>query len=512
VDNPRLNSISKIAITDEEATTFLDAFLPVLRFPDNFRGVSGGSETLILDPLLSRLMSMLTHFLREGSKLTFVNQLPNQFPYLALKAKQECVLKREMDGSSMVAVVLSSEAKGIGASFHATYVQLLGSCGNSALEMYRLGLEREQCVVPGISCSGSGIQIVAVHLIPDLFPNMTVLTPCYDPNGSDSGRMELAKWLLRTLRFVEETDKILNQKVELRTSSDNISVELPQDENIFLKPVVQRIVEKDPLINFSNNNLLLNNIMRIYYRLSEQEGSRNCILFPYGVVNIPGEQDQYAGIQVREQILRILKRCFPNKPFSDLTPCLVYKNLSSDQWINDIPPVKYRKLYLEALMKAILIFNAAEVAHLDLRFPNIFWNVKQKDTIDTIATSMTELKMEETTTQEHSVEIQLQITDFEFATIFNQALPDRYLDMVARNIQIHGDSRFPVRNEDRIPSNPTHRRRRAAAFDNFYFFESAKRFLAANDNQDLNQHFIFMGINGDEILNVVKANGYQMEL
>lgn len=55
-------------------------------------------------------------------------------------------------------------------------MQAFQASGDSALRLWRLGLEEEECVVFGLVCAGGMIQVVASFLLPGRYVTGSVLS------------------------------------------------------------------------------------------------------------------------------------------------------------------------------------------------------------------------------------------------------------------------------------------------------------------------------------------------
>jgi hypothetical protein len=95
-------------------------------------------------------------------------------------------------------ILVGCEAKGNEASVCMCYPQLIAVCGSSAIEMHRLGLAQEDCVVPGIVMAGSCCQFCAIYLLNNNFPNFVVLSPEISLFGTFQDQYAIAQWYTHT--------------------------------------------------------------------------------------------------------------------------------------------------------------------------------------------------------------------------------------------------------------------------------------------------------------------------
>lgn len=63
-----------------------------------------------------------------------------------------------------------------------------------------------------------------------------------------------------------------------------------------------------------------------------------------------------------------------NEDEFELQPVIIFPGLTvQDGWTNEKPPSDCVSMYLEALAQAVAFLNRAQIAHMDLRPPNIMW-------------------------------------------------------------------------------------------------------------------------------------------
>ena len=76
--------------------------------------------------------------------------------------------------------------------------------------MYWLGLQREDCVVPGIVMAGANVQFLAIYLIKDNFPVLVELSPKLSPFRTLEEQLTIAEWCLRVVSFAIRTKALLD--------------------------------------------------------------------------------------------------------------------------------------------------------------------------------------------------------------------------------------------------------------------------------------------------------------
>jgi hypothetical protein len=465
-----------------EVATIKSTLAQSLQYVNTFRNVNGGSETVIVDANLQRMLSIMASV--SGNEFIAGKwACPPDKMYLAKTAKPETCLYGRIPNLSDEIIFIGAEAKGIEASIRMCYPQLISICGSSCIEMYRLGMKREDCVVLGIAMAGTSCQFCAVYLLNATFPVLVAITTELSPFGTIDQKKTITDWCLRLIIFAKETKaKLIYERETIRSNIISVCLNM---EGYFAKPVrdglkqLQRYTESDSSIDialYSNNNIRLNDIMRVYEAL-RKDGSHDdihcdaIILFPQGVVSVPGDKDSKQ-IPIKETIqLRnlLLTSCYENG-FTDFhltnRPLILFPRLcTNDGWRNDKPPIDLRNLYLTQLRLANNVLNKAKIAHLDERPANIMWRSIQPGEF---------------------TEIEMRLIDFEDAIIFDEIIPKEFVEVVLYN----NDKRYPFRlGEDKIVlyANQNH---------NEFFYEAVSQWTKS----DINSFSDFMNMNGDAIL------------
>ena len=274
--------------------------------------------------------------------------------------------------------------------------------------------------------AGANVQFLAIYLIKDNFPVLVELSPELSPFRTLEEQSAIATWCLRLVSFAIHT------KTSLESTREAVRPNMVVRLNIsgyFAKPVregwksthEQREPSEgsDDTMLYSMKNSRLNHIMRLYERIRLScEGKldvKNLILFPEGVVSVPGnnvpESDDLRAM--------LVQNCIDNS-FRGLDlsyrPLILFPLLkSNDGWSNDKPSEKYKQSYVEQLGYAIAILNTAGVAHLDMRPPNIMW--RGIDTAD-----------------KEVGQVELYLIDFEDAIFFNFVIPPQFINIVVYNV------------------------------------------------------------------------------
>jgi hypothetical protein len=450
----------------------------------SFRPVVGGSETHIVDRNLQMCIDeALRMAAYEDLNKTLYPLMCGKI--LASSTKSEpciSILNRSLSSEDIPGCV--SEAKGLEASCRMCQSQLITVGGGAAINLKSLGLEIENAVIPAISLTDN-FQFFGIYLMKDSFPVMTELTRCLDPLAD---LMEISLWLLKITNFVKETADLL--KLVNEPSIPRMEAELSVGE-YFFKPVrgVRKISqlnfenekfaleerdcckalgdndsgtgnERDeesifcqgqydidsassvsiqalafspspvPSKKYSEADSFLINLsynMNVYRQLYIIDHAYDFILFPEGVITVPGI-DVLESREIRDALMSCLH---PNFEVLKMThrPLIAFKLLSSRLgWSNIRPRKELHSAYLDQIAKAIEVMEKANVAHLDLRPSNIMW--RQVDGSDQ--------------------NIEIKIIDFEDAVMFGQLIPQSFIETV-----IHlPDYRYPFlhtwRNVERV--------------------------------------------------------------
>lgn len=112
----------------------------------------------------------------------------------------EPVLLFETDSTHLI--ILGTATKGLEASNEKTYIQTFLLLANAAVELRRLGLPTEACVVAGICYSGEGFRFVAVYLVEEFWPVFVILSQALHPLEDSE---LIAHWMFNVFDFAGET-------------------------------------------------------------------------------------------------------------------------------------------------------------------------------------------------------------------------------------------------------------------------------------------------------------------
>lgn len=331
---------------------------------------SGGSETNINGPLLSSYMSTIHSFKNLQPINSKVSETIPFDTFLASRSHPEPFIEWNNH------ILIASEAKGIESSQYPALVQGFQIGGDGAIELRR-SLSLRDSVVPVILCFGTFLQIFAVYLLPENFPVMIELS---EPISylTRTGRLSLARWVVVLNSFYLKTITLLSSpSLKKNNNLNQNGVYLSQQ--LFYKPILNNFNTGDPTIN--NGSCLrscVELVMLAYKRLSEVEESNNYFLFPIGLMSYPANQFSdtfFNGVKLG--LFNFFEKFFPHKQnyVEDGCPIIVF-DLLNTEWKNTKPPQEFYRLYLDAVEKAVLILNSAEIAHLDLRPTNIMWRIQ----------------------------------------------------------------------------------------------------------------------------------------
>eukprot|EP01042_Synura_sphagnicola_P002353 gene2353-biopygen2567 len=285
--------------------------------------------------------------------------------------------------------------------------------------MRRLGVQRENCVVPGIVLAEATCQFVAVYLLPDNFPVFVELTSVLSL-GKD--RLAIAEWCLRLVSFASATADLL---MSLRQTTPTNTVVCLNMSGYFAKPV--RTAWK-PLCHPDEE---------------EPEGDES-------VVTVPGED-----VPESKAVRSMLLECCRSDHFVGLDllycPLILFPRLFVDEgWGISKPSEQHRQGYLEQVSAATTALNTASVAHLDMRPANVMWRPVAEDT------SMS------------CVEVRL--IDFEDAELFGDEISSELVTAVIRS----RDRRYPFTEGDERTTQIANK------FHNEFFFEAVSQWTVSD--------------------------------
>jgi hypothetical protein len=485
---------------EQHIINFKCALEQYLQFVDTFRILPGGSETVLFDLNLQHMLTIMARFsnnLLFSAKTNYVSASM----FLASTANPEHCLHIKGSGSLPSAlVVVGSEAKGLEASMRMCYPQLIAVSGSSAIEMHRLGLAREDCVVPGIAMAGACVQFCAVYLLEHNFPVFVALSPELSPFGSYEEQHAVAEWCLRLVEFARVTAERLSSRRQVKPLASELRLNMT---GYFAKPVRRGWKQQHDIAEakagadadagaragdvgydatctrfVSIKNIRLNQIMRMYEKmrlvLKQQHAEfGKVILFPEGVVAVPG-----ADVTESEALRKMLIDLCVRDGFGgvDLRNCplILFPRLSAREgWGTGKPSPSQRGQYLEQLFIAITVLNASQIAHLDLRPANIMWRERRD------YSAGGEVGGE-------CSQIELFLIDFEDAVLFNHIIPSEFVDAVVRS----GDMRYPFKRGDEKEMQL------AREFHNTFFFEAVSQWTSS----DVSDFTGFMMMEGAKIL------------
>jgi len=396
----------------------------ILFFVDTFRKMPGGNETYLADQNLQKILQSMAHYSDDRLECRKKNI---ECVYMASSASPEHCLCYPHHSSEPI--VIGAEVKGVENSIRSCYPQLLIACGCSSMKLKDLGVATEDAVVPGIAMAGSCIQFCAVYLVKNSFPVLVALSPELNPSGSYYEQEMIAEWCLRLVRFGIETGGLLD-RVERVDALSPSKIILNMDE-FFAKPVrnsrkgshqqERHSGQLQASDITSNKSIFMNEIMRMYevLRLACACSENTCVLFPSGVVSVPGEDVEHSK-ELREGLIAgCAKHGFDME--MDYRPLILFPLLApTDGWRNDKPPSMLFPSYLEQLQLAVSTLNFARIAHLDLRPANIMWRA-----INDLA-------------------VELRVIDFEDAVRFDYVIPKDLIETVVRTC----DRRYPFQSGD----------------------------------------------------------------
>ena len=419
----------------------------------------GGSETIVNDPnLMHFLNSILSSYNRDHdiSSSIIINQdylgINNQFLFASEKTQPEYSLMHDN------CVLLGSEAKGANASNISAGMQCFQLCADSAIELYRRGMNREDCVVPGVIICGEVFQIVGVYLISSTFPVMVNIS-----SSINIAKVEvISRWVDVLKEFISETVTLLKNS-QPRSDSSEIICHL--DVGLFYKPIRKK--QSDNSLG-SNQRIILSRMMMIYDKLFhgiDTEGDSspiNVIQFPIGLITVPCSTTIYAN-EIRTALLHCINKFFDHRNGTnynyDNDPCLIFHFLDSvEGWTNNRPDNDHRDSYILHFRTAINILNFVGVVHMDLRPANIMWRPKNRYIGDK--------------------EVELQIIDFEDALMVGSLIDVE----LARVYSV--DERYPIKRG--IDCNAI---RAKIDFNNF-FIDAIEAWLTQSDDEEFKTFMI----------------------
>jgi hypothetical protein len=330
--------------------------------------------------------------------------------------------------------------RGFSAPMRYCELELHAVSGSACLELSRRGLGRADCVVPGIGMAGRNVQFFATYLLSGTFPVMVALTPELRLTGTMQEQMEIATWCVRVADFAFQTA----QSIPTAQPTSRASVVLnmaqyfpkPLSDDCLAVPVANAAAVRP---DYSTACVRLQRIMEVYQRLHEaalssaNESDRDLVLFPEGVVTVPGPHADGS-----DDIKNLLIRSCGEAGFRvrdyDCRPVMLFPRLfPSDGWTTAKPPPELRAVYVQHLRRAVQLLNLAGVAHLDLRPSNIMWR-----RVDPSIPS-----------------VEMRLVDFADAQLFDTIIPNRYVSLC--------DRRYPFSEQQREAACSCERAAKATA-------------------------------------------------
>ena len=146
--------------------------------------------------------------------------------------------------------------------------------------------------------------------------------------------------------------------------------------------------------------------MKLYDRLHRVDYAEELILFPKGVLTFPGE-DITESSGLRKALSSHLHSNFRNLSMRH-RPLIAFDCLSAKEgWSNLRPPPEKIDSYLQQILRAVEVMNAAEICHLDLRPSNIMWRIKPG-----------------------TYGVEIRVIDFEDSVSFGEVIPQTFITTV----------------------------------------------------------------------------------
>eukprot|EP01032_Pedospumella_encystans_P011306 gene11306-13152_t len=462
IPNARLQKLVELNVDEQEVITFQCSLERSVRYVDTFRNLPDGSAEALVEGNMYNLIAIIAGYCGGKKKITFgqENLIKNRGVHLAGSASgQYCMFGgKELFNSP---VVLGSAVSGVESSLRCCLPQLVALCGSACIELHRLGLPRELCVVPGVAMAGASCQFYAVYLVEDNFPVLVALSSALCPFGSLEQQFTIAQWGLRFAACAVATADLLTQSRAAERPHTAVSLNMA---GYFAKPIRNGwpLLNHNPwgfiqrhILSCSQMNVRLNRIMRLYEKLrlscrGEAVDIKSLVLFPEGVVTMPQND---APIESKALLELLTRECAQNG-FSSASglcgcPVILFPRLSeADGWRTDKPPPTHRDSYLTQLRAAGEALNRAHIAHLDLRPSNIMWRAVCPSAVE------------------------FYVIDFEDAELFDHVIPEEFVNAVVRA----SDHRYPFRYEDHHEKTQL-----AKKFHNDYFVEAITQWAMSEE-------------------------------
>jgi hypothetical protein len=351
-----------------------------------------GSEMMVNDPNLKMFLDCISSAYNQDHITSPVTVTKEEFRFLFASSDSKPGWAVVRDRS----VLLASIAKGVEASNIAAGLQCFQICADAAIELYRKGLKREDCVVPGVIFCGEEFQIVGVYLVGSTFPVMVNISSLISITHVEV----LSRWVGVLKEAISDTVTLLQQSLP-RADSGQVRCKL--DAGYFYKPIQKRF--------------FLSKMMVIYDKLYHTEGSVEVIQFPLGLISVPIAINTHAA-EIRRAVLHCITKFFTKANGDyDNDPCLIFSFLEG--WCNTRPDDDHCEAYIKQLSKVINILNLAGVVHMDLTPANIMWKPMNNHDGDR--------------------DVQLQVIDFEDALMVGSGVHEELAQEYSKDV------RYPIK-------------------------------------------------------------------
>lgn len=350
-----------------------------------WKNSSGGSESKICDPNLSKFLSMINT--RVGEDVVDTAVLKENLPFRLVLAKQSSRPEHRIQWGDYV--IIASEAKGVEHSAHQAMIQAMELGGDAAVNMWRRGLSTDLAVVPVVLSYSSTLCICAVYLIPECYPVIVELSHPLSYLTLE-GRCCIARWGIVLAQFAVQTIDMLKSPGHVNRQNLERHLGLYIAPELFFKPLRDyHKAETDSLkCRLNNGSHLRTNlelIMLAYNRIHVIEDAIELFLFPLGVVSYPCEMSPSYTQKIRLVMDECISRhfCHHKELVKDGCPVIVFDDLSGERgWSSGKPTDDVVNSYIECVSKAVGVLNAAGIAHMDLRPANILWCRREESDTD----------------------------------------------------------------------------------------------------------------------------------
>jgi hypothetical protein len=327
-------------------------------------------------------------------------------------------------------LVAAGVVRGFSAPMRYCELELHAVSGSACLELSRRGLRRADCVVPGIGMAGRNVQFFATYLLSGTFPVMVALTPELCLTGATREQMEIATWCVRVADFTLQTTQLIRTAhPESPLPRARVALNMRQ---YFPKPLSDDCLSvpvantDDVRPDYTTVCVRLQRIMEVYQRLHEaalssaNESDKDLVLFPEGVVTVPGPHASGGSDSIKKLLIRTCQEAGFRVRGYDCRPVMLFPRLSpNDGWTTHKPSPDLGAAYAQHLRRAVHLLNRAGVAHLDLHPRNIMWRCVDPNI----------------------PAIEMRLVDFEVARLFGTIIPNRYVSLC--------DRRYPFSKEQR---------------------------------------------------------------